>query len=253
MPSIRIVKRSDVSFGTALHYAIDWSYGRDSLCGQTMRAFADSSEIGLKKVCGNCARVLASQVEKAHAEALKMNAPQATVTPGAKLSPAMTKGLIHFRRTGNWDGVRTGTVVALLDRGLVTHSRQGISPDVITDWGIDALVRLGELSYVSDECRHTVPVGGCADCEHAVETAHAEALRQHGEGMTDRDRLIEQGKTLGLPASALLMDTEALRARVEVVADAVAARENTDCPPVCEHGASSIPMVVRDETAAHAR
>jgi hypothetical protein len=61
-----------------------------------------------------------------------------------KLTAVMTKALIHFHRTGNWDGVRLGTVCALLDRDLVGHSRKGTNPDLITDAGRAVLIELGE-------------------------------------------------------------------------------------------------------------
>lgn len=68
-----IVKQSDVSFGTALHWAENWSYGRNALCGKPMRATAQDYEVGFKRMCGSCTRIMAKRVEKAHAEALIEN------------------------------------------------------------------------------------------------------------------------------------------------------------------------------------
>lgn len=65
-----IVKQSDVSFGTALHYALDWSYGRKALCGKEMRSTARDFEVEYKRVCGSCARIMAKNAETAHAQAL---------------------------------------------------------------------------------------------------------------------------------------------------------------------------------------
>jgi len=66
-----IVKQSDVSHGTVLHYADDWSYGRNSLCGKPMRANAEDWERGHKRICGSCARIMRKRVELAHAQALR--------------------------------------------------------------------------------------------------------------------------------------------------------------------------------------
>jgi hypothetical protein len=69
---LNIVKQSDVSFGTALHYAEDWTYGRNALCGKTMRATVRDGEAAWKRMCGTCARIMAKRVETAHAEALEI-------------------------------------------------------------------------------------------------------------------------------------------------------------------------------------
>lgn len=65
-----IVKQSDVSFGTALHYALDWTYGRKALCGKEMRSTARDGEVSYKRRCGSCVKIMGTLVEKAHAEAL---------------------------------------------------------------------------------------------------------------------------------------------------------------------------------------
>jgi len=66
------VKQSDVSFGTALHWAEgSWSYGGKSLCGKPMRAIARDHEREYKRVCGSCAKIMAKRVENDHAEALR--------------------------------------------------------------------------------------------------------------------------------------------------------------------------------------
>lgn len=68
---LNIVKQSDVSYGTALHYALDWTYGCNALCGKPMRATARDYEIGHKRVCRSCVKIMAKIVDKAHAEALR--------------------------------------------------------------------------------------------------------------------------------------------------------------------------------------
>lgn len=64
--------------------------------------------------------------------------------------------------------------------------------------------------------RHTGGATGTLPLAWFLEAYGRVAHTQRAE----RDRLIEQAKALELPESTLLMDTEALRARVEVVADA---------------------------------
>lgn len=71
----------------------------------------------------------------------------------ASLSPAMVEGLTHFGRTGEWGNTRIGTQVALLDRGLVGHSRQGVEPDQLTELG-DAVLAVFTASV--DETTATV-------------------------------------------------------------------------------------------------
>lgn len=61
------------------------------------------------------------------------------------LKPAMIEALLHFSRTGEWaDSVCVGTQVALLDRKLVGHSRQGIEPDLLTELGDAVAAELGK-------------------------------------------------------------------------------------------------------------
>lgn len=70
MQRLTIVKQSDVSHGTALHFADDWFYGRNALCGKPMRGTARDGEASWKRMCGTCTRIMNKRVEAAHAEAL---------------------------------------------------------------------------------------------------------------------------------------------------------------------------------------
>lgn len=71
-----------------------------------------------------------------------------------KVSPSMLDGLLWFYEHGTWDGVRTGTSVALLERRLVSHTRQGIKPDVMEDDGVAVLLANGRLAHeVGDTVR----------------------------------------------------------------------------------------------------
>lgn len=67
--------------------------------------------------------------------------------PLPKVSPRMLDALLWFYETGNWDGVGTGTRVALVDRKLVGHTRRGIKPDLIEDEGVAVLLAHGRLVH----------------------------------------------------------------------------------------------------------
>jgi hypothetical protein len=69
----------------------------------------------------------------------------------ATLKPAMVESLTCFGRTGEWGNARVGTLVALLERGLVGHSRVGIEPDQITELGDAVLAVLGEKPQAAVE------------------------------------------------------------------------------------------------------
>lgn len=68
-----------------------------------------------------------------------------------KVSPSMLDALLWFYEHGNWDHVRTGTSVALLDRKLVAHERRGQSPSLITDDGVAVLLAHGRLVHKVDD------------------------------------------------------------------------------------------------------
>lgn len=171
MPNTMIVKQSDVSHGTALHLADNWSYGRNSLCGKPMRATARDFEISYKRVCGTCAKIMAKRVEKAHAEALRELSFQAGDT-------------VQYTGTDPEDDPTKVGVVQAVDGEKLTIRWDDNDVDVMY------VGRIVHFTYEADS---------------ALELA--------------KDRL-----------DIADFDEEA------VYAQAAAQQENTDCPPVCEHG-----------------
>lgn len=144
-----IVKQSDVSFGTALHYALAWTYGRKALCGKPMRATAHDSEVGYKRRCGSCVKIMARIVEAAHAEAVILDERRTIAraylnTPsGVVLTDDEIEAAIQARAEGNEAALnaasqsisfrlldtRTGTV-----RRILGTSPAANAPHMTTVW-----------------------------------------------------------------------------------------------------------------------
>lgn len=124
------VKQSDVSYGTALHWADDWSYGGNSLCGKPMRASAREWETKHKRVCGTCARIMAKRVEAAHAEALETRSAIAGTARDKLIAQGRALGLAESVLLLDTEALRarianlTGAGIRMPDVGEVWEARR---------------------------------------------------------------------------------------------------------------------------------